>query len=651
MSDQALMQTPTLRAGLSKYKLAAIFVFLILSVAVVINITLDSANKVSDKAQVLVQEILPELKEVTAIGHTLNKRIIDLYLYYATLEKPQSLFTEQVNQTFRAHKDVLVQLGYQTEQINEIDTLLKGFTQSVDDFDNEMKSSQRDWDKLRSILETAQDYGNQIDAIGKKWEQDIRIRAVDGGATTLAEIQRLNYLQLGFALAVAVVAFLVLVAVYARMQDQALLYRQVHEDGLTGLPNRASLIRDWQCHQAQAYTVVFISLDKFNMLTGIYGHQVGDKIICTVSEWIQARIEGSAINIYQFNADNWVLVIEDNKADVVSDIVNRVQNIAASPLSIGLRDFNLSCSIGVSHYPLDGDSLEDILRNADAAQRQVSESGGNACCQYEQQMNERMQRSLAIETDLHSALEEDAFELNFQPKYCASDSSLAGFEVLLRWNNKGENISPGEFIPIAEQSVLIVSIGEWVLKNACIKWVEWQQQGLTPVPMAVNISAQHFAQKDFAKHVEQVLKDTGMPAKFLELEITEEAAANQPQEVANIMHNLKRIGISIALDDFGTGYSSLAYLMQFPLDVLKIDRSFVNQMHESAGDLAIVHMVMSLAHQLNLKVVAEGVETLEQQNTLVDLKCEYLQGYLLDKPLIAADFQTRLEGLDAEVLV
>ena len=169
--------------------------------------------------------------------------------------------------------------------------------------------------------------------------------------------------------------------------------------------------------------------------------------------------------------------------------------------------------------------------------------------------------------------------------------------------------------------------------------------------MAVNISAQHFAQKDFSKHVEQVLNETGMPAKYLELEITEEAAANQPHEVANIMHTLKRIGISIALDDFGTGYSSLAYLKQFPLDVLKIDRSFVNQMHESEGDLAIVHMVMSLAHQLNLKVVAEGVETTEQQNTLVDLKCEYLQGYLLDKPLVAADFQTRLEGLGAEVLV
>lgn len=380
------------------------------------------------------------------------------------------------------------------------------------------------------------------------------------------------------------------------------------------------------------------------MLTGIYGHQLGDKIICTVSDWISSRLKDTPFNIYHFSSHNWVLVTKENHRDKVLDVVNSIQDIAAAPLSIGLRDFSLSCSIGISHFPQDGDSLDNILRNADAAQRQVSESGGNAFGEYQQEMNQRMQRNLAIETDLHTALEEDAFELNFQPKYRAADSTLASFEVLLRWNNNGENISPGEFIPIAEQSVLIVSIGEWVLKKACTMWVQWQKQGLNPVPMAVNISAQHFAEKDFTKHVEQVLAETGMPAKFLELEITEEAAANQPEEVANIMRSLKAIGISIALDDFGTGYSSLAYLMQFPLDILKIDRSFVNQMHESEGDLAIVHMVMSLAHELNLKVVAEGVETKEQQATLVDLSCEYLQGYLLDKPLSADNFQKRLEA-------
>ena len=636
------MQTRIFKSSLSKYKLAALFVILIISVAVVIQITLSSASKVSDKAETLVGELLPELKEVTSVQHTLNKRIIDLYFYYATLEKPPSLDIQAINTSFDQHTKLLQGLGYQVKQINEINGLLVDFVKSVDDFDQEMQSSQRDWDVLRDILQQAQNSADKIDFIGKVWERDIRKRALEGGATTLDEIKRLNYWQLGFALAVSVVAFLVLIAVYARLKDQALLYRQAHQDGLTGLPNRASLHRDWHGHQSGEYTVVFISLDKFKMLTGIYGHQLGDKIIGAVSAWIKERLKDTSIDIYHFNVDNWVLVINENECNSVLSVVHSIQNIAAKPLSIGLRDFNLSCSIGISHFPSDGDDLESILRNADAAQRQVSELGGNAYCQYEQQMNQRMQRSLAIETDLHAALDEDAFELNFQPKYRAVDSELAGFEVLLRWNNKGENVSPAEFIPIAEQSVLIVSIGEWVLRNACLMWVEWQKQGLKPVPMAVNISAQHFAQKDFSKHVAQVLAETGMPAEYLELEITEEAAANQPQEVANIMNCLKRTGISIALDDFGTGYSSLAYLKQFPLDVLKIDRSFVNQMHESEGDLAIVHMVMSLAHELNLKVVAEGVETKEQQSTLVELNCEYLQGYLLDRPLSAVDFQQRL---------
>lgn len=628
----------------SKYKLAALFVILIVSVTAVIQLTLNSASKVSDKADTLVEQLLPELKEITSLQHTLNKRTIDLYLYYATMEKPQTFDTQAIDQSFNRHIRLLEDLGYQAAQIKEIDGLLVSFINSVDEFDHEMKSSQRDWDEIRAILQTAQSYADKIDVIGKSWEQDIRKRALEGGATTLGEIKRLNYLQLGFALAVGVVAFLVLIAVFKRLQDQALLYKQVHEDGLTGLPNRASLHRDWHCVDSGQYSIIYISLDKFTMLTGIYGHQLGDKIICTVSDWISSRLKDTPFHIYHFSSHNWVLVTKENHRDKVLDVVNSIQDIAAAPLSIGLRDFSLSCSIGISHFPQDGDSLDNILRNADAAQRQVSESGGNAFGEYQQEMNQRMQRNLAIETDLHTALEEDAFELNFQPKYRAADSTLASFEVLLRWNNNGENISPGEFIPIAEQSVLIVSIGEWVLKKACTMWVQWQKQGLNPVPMAVNISAQHFAEKDFTKHVEQVLAETGMPAKFLELEITEEAAANQPEEVANIMRSLKAIGISIALDDFGTGYSSLAYLMQFPLDILKIDRSFVNQMHESEGDLAIVHMVMSLAHELNLKVVAEGVETKEQQATLVDLSCEYLQGYLLDKPLSADNFQKRLEA-------
>lgn len=626
----------------SKYKLAALFVILIISVTGVIQLTLNSASKVSDKADTLIEQLLPELKEITSLQHTLNKRTIDLYLYYATMEKPQTLDAQAVSLSFNQHTKQLERLGYQVEQIREIDVLLVSFMKSVEQFDKEMTSEQRGWDEIRAILQTAHRYADKMDLIGKSWEQDIRKRALEGGATTLGEIQRLNFLQLGFALAVGVVAILVLIGVFKRLQDQALLYKQVHEDGLTGLPNRASLHRDWLSFDTGGYSIIYVSLDKFTILTGIYGHQLGDKIICSVSDWISSRLKDISINIYHFNSHNWVLVTKENERDKVLDVVNRIQNIATSSLSIGLRDFSVSCSIGISHFPQDGDSLDNILRNADAAQRQVSESGGNGYGEYQQEMNQRMQRSLAIETDLHTALEKDAFELNFQPKYRAADSQLASFEVLLRWNNKGENISPGEFIPIAEQSVLIVSIGEWVLEKACTMWVEWQKQGLNPVPMAVNISAQHFAEKGFVSHVEKVLAKTGMPAEYLELEITEEAAANQPEEVANIMRSLKAIGISIALDDFGTGYSSLAYLMKFPLDILKIDRSFVNQMNESKGDLAIVHMVMSLAHELNLKVVAEGVETKEQQATLVDLSCEYLQGYLLDKPLSAEDFQKRL---------
>ena len=636
-------------APLSGRRLIFVFILLFAVAGLTIHLSLDSGNKVSDRAEMLVSQLVPELRAISTLQRAMNRRVIELHQYYATVENPEPDSGLTIELEFEQHASELATLGYNKEQLAMLQEMIDGFIASTKAFDQEMQDS-RDWDVLRQHLARAQEEADRIDVILRVWLQGIRGRAGNGGAMTLEEVSRLNKMQLGFAAGVAIVAVLVLVAVYARLKDQARLYHQVYEDELTGLPSRKALERDWlrieRQHGQKTYAMMLISIDRFNLVTGIYGHLVGDQMVKTVSDWFVAQVSSTKAELYRFSSSTWAVVVpEDRKLRQALRLASRISDISLSPIYIEQRPFNLSCSIGISYYPDDAVTLESVMRNADAAHREAAVNGGNAYKCYQEEMNRRIEHHMSVENELRHAIEAGELELHYQPKVDTNTGQMTGAEALIRWRHGNDLVMPGEFIPIAEQSALIVSVGNWVLLHACRQWVIWRNNGLPVVPLAVNISAQQFQEVDFPAHVGQVLAETGMPAEYLELEITEEAAAEKPEHVAEIMMGLKSIGVKLALDDFGTGYSSLSYLKTFPLDVLKIDRSFVMRMTESEGDMAIVKMVMSLVKELKLKTVAEGVETQAQREALRNLHCDQLQGFLFDKPLPQHEFESRLRHL------
>ena len=275
--------------------------------------------------------------------------------------------------------------------------------------------------------------------------------------------------------------------------------------------------------------------------------------------------------------------------------------------------------------------------------------GGNTHRLYHVEMTRDAEHFLAVETGLRSALKQGTFELHYQPKLDSRDGRVHGAEALLRWRHEGRYMSPARFIPVAEQAGLVKAIGEWVLQRACEQWVTWHAQGVDAPPIAVNISAQQFQDAEFPALVQRILERTGMPPCMLELEITEEAANVRPDAVVETMGALKQVGVTLALDDFGTGYSSLAYLKRFPLDVLKIDRAFIRRLGESAQDLAIVRMIVEMAHELGFVVLAEGVESELQWQLLRAMQCDQLQGYLFSRALDTDAFLSYLDSVSTGV--
>jgi EAL domain-containing protein (putative c-di-GMP-specific phosphodiesterase class I) len=301
----------------------------------------------------------------------------------------------------------------------------------------------------------------------------------------------------------------------------------------------------------------------------------------------------------------------------------------------------MEAAVGIARYTEYGMTGKSLLRNADAALRQGIRLNQSVML-YSENITDQARRWLAIEQGLKNALANNEFSLNIQPKVDAQHGRFAGGEVLIRWQQDGQMIYPSEFIPVAEESGLIIKIGEWVLKEACMQWVRWHQQGLQAQRIAVNVSAQQFIQEDFVDVVAQTLETTGIPPAVLELEITEEVASQNPEKIIHTMQRLKRLGVRLAIDDFGTGYSSLGYLSRFPIDTLKIDRIFVSTMESNPHNAALVRMIISLAKELKLEVVAEGAENAAQADMLAQLGCDLIQGYYYFKPMAIADYQAVL---------
>lgn len=629
-------------------RMTAMFALVVLFSAIAIWVGTDVSSKVASKAENLVTSHVPELRVISNLLHDMNQQIIELHKNYAEATETDYTQYEQLRSRFTANLTELNRLSKASLDIFIIQQSLDEFDQSLRDFNAEMKlGASRDWDLLRDHLALAQSASNKVISTLSSWNQQIQSRSEYGGSMTLYEIKRLTHLQTGFILAVLGVSLIILLAYYSRYKALQKIYHQAYFDDLTDLPNRKSLEDSWhdRAHGANKAVdidaLLLIRLDSFQTVTGIHGYIAGDQLLISVSSWIKHRLKQHDERnvLYQYAPGVWLALIQTRDSHMTAEnVADDLLALSAAPRKIKNRELYISCSIGIAEYTSDATSLDELIRNADKALRTARQLGGNNARLFHKDMNIQAESRLATETAIKNAIRESSFELHFQPKVSVNDGSITGAEALIRWHDKDKLVPPGQFIPIAEQSALIIDIGDWVLTEACRQWVAWQKDNKLEIHIAVNISAQQFQMPNFPEKVEKILQETGMPPQFLELEITEEVAAGNLHKVADIMSELKAVGVSLAIDDFGTGYSSLSNLKRFPLDTIKIDKMFVQQMETSSQDMAIAQMIHTLAKQLELKIVAEGVETDAQQEILKKMGSDYLQGFYFGRPICAADF-------------
>jgi diguanylate cyclase (GGDEF)-like protein/PAS domain S-box-containing protein len=434
-----------------------------------------------------------------------------------------------------------------------------------------------------------------------------------------------------------------------RYQDE--LEHHVNHDALTGLPNR-HLLRD-RLEQALCRAgrrglqcaVMFLDVDHFKLVNDGLGHHVGDALLKSVASELTAVLRPED-TVARFAGDEFVLIAtEVQGAGGITEIAGRIVSRLSLPRHIEGEEFAVSASVGIAMYPDDGETVDSLLRNADAAMYHAKERGRNTYSFYQKEMNVSVTEKLTLKTRLAKAVENGELALHYQPQARARDTHLVGFEALARWHQPELGyIPPDRFIPLAEETGLIVPIGEWVLHRACVFAADLRAQGLAFGRVAVNLSARQFYQATLAKSIERVLSDTGLPPQCLELEITESMMMGKSEKVLRILSELKEMNVQLAIDDFGTGYSSLGYLRRFPIDRLKIDRSFIDHVPASQHDSTITKAIVSLAHNLGLHVIAEGVETHAQLEFLARNGCDEIQGYLFGRPLeelAARDFVRR----------
>ena len=430
-----------------------------------------------------------------------------------------------------------------------------------------------------------------------------------------------------------------------------------HHDPLTRLPNRRLLatqvehvLRSAQREQGE-FAVLQLDLDRFKDINESYGHALGDEVLVQVAEALR-RCVRETDTVARPGGDEFMVVLEriahaEDAARIANDIIERLGQ--EWPLSNGAR-VRTGVSIGISLYPQHGASTSELFQHADAAMYLAKHEGRNCFRYFSEHLTRSARERIELETELHLAIPRAELCVHFQPQVSIADGSVTGAEALVRWEHPERGlIPPGNFIPIAETSNLISEIGNWVLRETCRQGRAWLDAGMAPMTLAVNVSPRQFNTAGFAPHVRQVLDETGFPAHCLELEMTESALMARGEKAVSTLAELRQLGVRLAIDDFGTGYSSLAYLKNFPLDVLKIDRSFVKDIPEHADDMAIASAIIDMAHTLGFQVLAEGVETREQLEFLSRQGCDTYQGFLKGKPAPAEEFERILADCQVRI--
>lgn len=425
-------------------------------------------------------------------------------------------------------------------------------------------------------------------------------------------------------------------------------------DELTRLPNRV-LFHDRlqqtlaQSQNNQIFAVISLSLDSLKNINSALGHDIGDLILRSAAQKLTNCISDNDL-LARLGSNNFAIIRKNiNSVDEIVDLAKYIISELNKPIAINNSEIFNNISIGISIYPNDRTEVGKLLGNAIMAMQRAKQQGQNKYHFYSSELNTNLQERLVLEKDLRDAIKNGEMFLNYQPQVCLRSGKIIGVEALLRWQSPTHGfVSPAKFIPIAEETGLIISIGEWVLRTACAQNRSWQLAGLPLVKVAVNISSRQFKEQNLVDITTQVLQETNLKAKYLELEITESLIIENIQQAINTMNQLHAMGITLSLDDFGTGYSSLNYLKRLPIDVIKIDQSFVRELTIGSDDAAIVKAIISLAHNLQLSVIAEGVETQAHLDYLQRHGCDEIQGYYISRP-VAPEALARLLQQEKEL--
>lgn len=415
-------------------------------------------------------------------------------------------------------------------------------------------------------------------------------------------------------------------------------------DALTGLPNRllfhdrvSRSVEQYQRNPSKRFAVMYMDVDDFKLINDSFGHDVGDEFLIQLASRLESALQGSEAVLARLGGDEFAILLEDiQNVNEALRTAQKLQERVKVPFAIAGREILTKISIGITFIDADNASTEDLIRQADAAMYHAKSYSDAGQCIFDSKMLEDSATKLELGAELRFAIRRDEFQLLYQPIIHVAHQQTAGFEALMRWHHPVHgNIPPSDFIPIAESNGLIVEIGEWVLRQACRQIATWSESCLRPLMMSVNVSVRQLADPCFVDIVQRAIHDNSIDPTWLKLEITESMLMQNPKEMLPLLTTLHQLGVRTGIDDFGTGYSSLAYLHQMPLNVLKIDRSFVKDLQKSPKHKAIVRSIVALSRSLELAVIAEGIEIPEQANYLQSLECDYFQGYLFSKPVDA----------------
>lgn len=473
------------------------------------------------------------------------------------------------------------------------------------------------------------------------------------GILYLVKSLKTLYKRLGIyafaAISTAIISLLVAIGLLARakrsvQQAERDLRHLAHIDPVTGLANRHALNErlefaiDESRQFGEAIAMLLFDLDNFKQVNDTLGHQAGDELLRMVAQRIAKSLRREDV-ISRLGGDEFAVILKKISATgEATQVCSKLVDTLAAPFNIEGHSFFVSASIGVAFYPTDAQDGNALTRNADTAMYQAKLAGKNTFKLFRPEMNAEIKERLTLENGLRSALQNNELSLHYQPQIDFRNHQIIGFEALLRWNSPIHgSISPDKFIPIAEDIGLIVEIGDWVIKQALLDLQKWNHCRDQKLQVAVNVSARQLRDKDIAASIASILTETAAPASWLELELTESMVMENVHAHIDTFQQLKKQGIKLAIDDFGTGYSSMSYLKRLPINNLKIDRSFVNDLAKNKNDLAIANAIIALGHSMDLTVIAEGIETEAQANALRDLGCDIGQGYLYSRPMPAAD--------------